>query len=351
MIDETAKAEEFYQKFKALVKPDVEFGLPDIPDDNVEEALRFLDEAASRGHVLAMSELGISYLHGLGVDEDPDKAETLLRKAAASGEPNAQFTLYTILVQKAASREEFREAFEFLMQAAEQDFPQALFELGMIYYHGTALPLGSSLAFPQDYARAADYWQRAAKTGASEATGHLALLYLYGNGVEKDPQKALALLTQAAEADSSNIFSWYNLGTLFLGGMGDVGVPVNYPEAIKWLEKAAEYGHLHAHHNLGIAYRDGLGVEQDLNKALQCFLMASGALAEEEELAWPTVPEACYEAGKMFLEGQGVDEPDYGYAVECLEKAAEMGLQEAKDLLEAIEKAASEDEEDNEGDN
>jgi TPR repeat protein len=341
---EESKAEEYYQKYAALVKRDEEFfGLPNIPDEDMPQALAYLREAAFRGHILASTELGVAYLNGLGVPKDWGQAEVFLRKAAAAGEPNAQYWLYFILARQAQTQQDYQEAFRLLNSSAEKEFPAALFELGALCFNGQ-----DALGFPRNYGKAAHYWQRAAKFGVSEATGQLALLYLMGEGVEKNPQKGLALLKETAEAQGLNMQAWYNLGALYLGALGiETGIPVNYSEALKWLTKAAEYGNLNAYHNIGVMYRDGLGVEKDDSKALNSFLMAAGFDPDGDEIeteGLPIVPAACYEAGKMLCRGEGIDEADEETGISLLEKAAELGVEEAAKLLEAIEKYLEENE-------
>jgi len=344
-MTEQELAQDYYQKFWALVKTNGDFfNLPDIPDENMTQALVYLQEASSRGHIPATSELGIAYLHGLGVPQDIDEAEILLRKAAAAGEPNAMYYLYYMLVRQARSVQDFREAFNLLNGAAEQDYPAALFELGSYYFWGQSVPVGrAGSGFPRDYAKAAEYWKRAARYGVCEATGHLALLHFAGEGVEKDPRKGLALLTETAEAEGFNIITWYNLGCLYMGVFElfgiETGVPVDYEKAHRWFSKAAEYGFLYAYHQLGVMYRQGLGVEKDDRQALHNFLMASGfdpetGEVDDEEIGFtPIVPEACYMAGLMLVLGEGVAEPDEENGGTLLEKAAELGVEDAIKIL------------------
>jgi TPR repeat protein len=324
------------------------FGLPDIPDEDLAQALTYLVEASSRGHVMASTELGVAYFNGVGVEKDWGQAVPFLKKAAAAGEPTAMFYLYFILVRQALTQQDYQEAFQLLKDSAEKEFPAALFELGLMYFNGQ-----SAVGFPQSYEKAGQYWERAAKFGVSEATGHLALLYLMGEGKEKDVEKGFALLKETAEAEGFNINSWYNLGALYMGALGiDTGIPVNYEEALKWLTKAAEYGNNTAYHNIGVLYRDGLGVEKDDYKALESFLMAAGfdpSVDEDDEDyqpdGTPVVPESCYEAGKMLCMGQGIPEPDLENGLALLQKALALGMQDAQALIDIILEDDEEEEE------
>lgn len=68
-------------------------------------------------------------------------------------------------------------------RAAEGD-PPSQYQVGMAYAHG--------IGVAQDYAKAAEWWQRAAKGGEHRAWFELAESYDLGRGVEWDPVSALA---------------------------------------------------------------------------------------------------------------------------------------------------------------
>jgi TPR repeat protein len=53
------------------------------------------------------------------------------------------------------------------------------------------------------------------------------------------------------------------------------GVPQNYGAALKWFTKAAEYGHAHAQHTLGLMFYKGQGVSMDKNTANKWWKRAS----------------------------------------------------------------------------
>jgi hypothetical protein len=53
-----------------------------------------------------------------------------------------------------------------------------------------------------------------------------------------------------------------------------LGVAQNYPEAIKWFEKAAYQGHIEAQYNLGMMYYQGYGVGKNIETARKWLLLA-----------------------------------------------------------------------------
>lgn len=72
--------------------------------------------------------------------------------------------------------------------AAAQGNVDALINLGEIYYSGTQVPL--------DYARAFEFFERAAKMGKSRALNYLAWMYSNGQFVDTDCRKAAELFAQ-----------------------------------------------------------------------------------------------------------------------------------------------------------
>jgi hypothetical protein len=73
---------------------------------------------------------------------------------------------------------------------------------------------------------------------------------------------SLAELQNSAKAGDIN--AMHNIGYIFVSGQD---VPQNYPEAMKWFEKAALQGQFNSMYSLGIMYRFGQGTSIDLSKA------------------------------------------------------------------------------------
>ncbi|GAA5994789.1 ubiquitin ligase complex subunit HRD3 [Rhodotorula paludigena] len=63
-----------------------------------------------------------------------------------------------------------------------------------------------------------------------------------------------------------------SLGKMYLRGEG---VAANYAKAFLWFQRGSKQGDRESNNGLGIMYRDGLGVERDLKKALQLFHAAA----------------------------------------------------------------------------
>ena len=76
----------------------------------------------------------------------------------------------------------------------------------------------------------------------------------------KTTQLASALREWTPLAEQWNVGAQKNLGVMYREGLG---VPQNHKTAVKWFKLAAEQGHANAQNNLGAMYGKGQGVLQD----------------------------------------------------------------------------------------
>ena len=53
------------------------------------------------------------------------------------------------------------------------------------------------------------------------------------------------------------------------------GVPQDYNQAVTWVRRAADQGHVRAQFNLGASYDTGAGVEKNASEALRWFRRAA----------------------------------------------------------------------------
>ena len=93
-----------------------------------------------------------------------------------------------------------------------------------------------------------------------------------------------------------------------------LGLPVDLPGAVKWYQKATEYGNPVAMQRLGLMYEGGRGVEKDVKKAAQLYQMGA-------DLEYPLAMKCL---GVMYEQGNGV-EKDEPKAAEWYRKGAEAG--------------------------
>ena len=172
----------------------------------------------------------------------------------------------------------------------------------------------------QDYARAMEWYLRAAEAGDKYATRNVGLLYKNGYGVKQDYDKAMEWYLKAADLGSAAAMN--NIGIMYKKGEG---VKQDYGKAMEWYLKAADLGSAAAMNNIGVMYGKGEGVKQDYGKAMEWYLKAAKAGSEY----------AMENIGFYYKNGYGVEQ-DYGKAMEWFQKAAEAGKESAQEEYDKL---------------
>ena len=157
-------------------------------------------------------------------------------------------------------------------------------------------------------------FRAAAKQGDAVAQYKLGKAYSDGEGVDKDPRKAVDWFREAAE--QGQVDAQAELGHAYMKGDG---VRKNRRQAVEWLRKAAEQGHMVAQAALGWAYGNGAGVDKDPRKAFEW----SRKAAKQGQA------DAQYHLGVAYWSGKGAAK-DLRQAVEWYRKAAEQGHVDAQ---------------------
>jgi len=221
----------------------IDYGLP-----NGDEALRWHLEAAGRGHVGAMNNLGHMYDSRFGLDMA--KAREWFRKSAEHGYAEGQFN-YAL-----HSGDNPAELEKWLRKAADQGHGIAQYFLAKRYRDGNEPA--------RDMDEALRFMRLAAEQGLHLAQVDLAAMLVSGNGIPLDYAEAAGWYRRAAEQD--NVEAQFMLGLLLDEGLG---VRQDYEEASTWYAKAVERDDVDAQVRLGLMYAEGRGVQQDMNKAVK----------------------------------------------------------------------------------
>lgn len=149
--------------------------------------------------------------------------------AAESGDGVAQYYLsHLFRIGKGVPRSP-EEGFRWLSRAATNQVLDAEAEIGR------ALMTGYYGAIEKDYEKALAWLTQAAERGHDGAKVDIGTLYERGLGVRKDPQLAASWYRRAAER--GHLPAQYALGRLYLGKKGGLKDPV---QASLWLRLAAE---------------------------------------------------------------------------------------------------------------
>ena len=178
---------------------------------------------------------------------------------------------------------------------------------------------------------------------AFEATGNPRFAYQLGRALNQAEEVDQAMTAYQAAVDANYAAAQVNFGML-MGRLGDAQAE------FAMYSDAAESGNVLASYNLGVAYRDGLGTDVDVEKALHWFQKAAAAgddtaafniaviydegkllpADDQTAIAWYDLAvargnvDAMVNLGIMLETGEGID-ADVQQAAELYAKAAESG--------------------------
>jgi TPR repeat protein len=132
-------------------------------DKNVREAVKWWKKAAAQGNPEAEYELGIAHHEGLGgLAKSDKKALEWFRKAAEHGEPRAELNVGIAYYNGIGVEKDVTEAMKWFQLAARDDIAQAQYILAAGYYKGVG-------GLPMDRAKAYIWMKQAVENGSKDA--------------------------------------------------------------------------------------------------------------------------------------------------------------------------------------
>ena len=190
-----------------------------------QEMIELITELANSGNSSAMGRLARAYREGKGVDKDLNLAAEWMRKAANSGVSWAKWEYFGIL---------------------------------------------KSINTPDSLNQMVEYAQKESDKGNLELRARLARLYRDGIGVEKNLTVAAELMKSCADSNKPNFakYEYYDI-------LKSLGTVEAYNEMISVGMRYAVEGDPEFQGRIAVAYRDGLGVKKDLNRAAEWMEKAS----------------------------------------------------------------------------
>ena len=147
-----------------------------------------------------------------------------------------------------------------------------------MYNLGTRYRLGRDVK--ADSVAAVEWYRKSAECGYGQAMLMLGGMYENGDGVVQDKEEGLKWIIKAAEADSQP--AQRRLADRYKGG---TSLGRNLEKRIEWLNKVLEKEpeDVYAVRQLGLSYRDGIGVDEDPVRAKELFSSVIGKLARLSE--------------------------------------------------------------------
>ncbi|OWK42982.1 caspase family protein [Fimbriiglobus ruber] len=252
-------------------------------------------KAADLNNPGAMTELGICYGNGTGVKQDDKEAAAWFRKASALNEPRAMGKLGICYTLGLGVGRDQKEALNWFRKAAALNDPQGMIRLGYGLFKG--------IGVTQDTAEAVALFRKANAINETLALKELRACYLLP--VTRGASEKMAELRQAADRNDPRAMT--DLGICYRDG---VGVRKDPERAAMWFHKAATLNEPKAACSLGCCYETGFGVEQNAEKAVEWYLKAA---ARDNGRAMVYL-------WNCYMNGVGV-KPDYSQALVWLHKA------------------------------
>lgn len=195
----------------------------------------WLCAAAANGRAHAMTEVGLRYSNGAGVERDLVKAAEWFEQALTAGDVSAGTMLAECyLLGKGVNKDE-KKAVALLKDAAAANDPRAMDQLGTVYHKGIGLTRDDRQSFR--------FFSEAAKLNYADSLGNLGVLYLtsdatdLGKNQNARTEKAVNLFREGAK--QNNAFCMYLYARCFELG---TGMEANPSEATNWYRRAAEAG-------------------------------------------------------------------------------------------------------------
>jgi TPR repeat protein len=219
-------------------------------------------QAADRGDVSAISNLGFMYVKGIGIEKNEEDGVKWYRKAAELGHLTSQFNLGVIYAKGRGVEQNYIESLKWYKMAAEQGDSTAQATVGMMFAKGIGCEKNNELAL--------NWYQKAASKGDVIAQQNLGNMYAKGIGTDIDESEAFRWYQKAAEQDHPNA----QLNLAYMYGKGQ-GTKRNDTKSFEWYKKAAEQGHPNAQFNLGVIYAKGRGIDKDSTLATEWYEKAA----------------------------------------------------------------------------
>lgn len=118
-------------------------------------------DAADKGHVKSMNNLGVILENRQGVKKNPSEAARWYRKAADKGDSEGMYNLGVLFNRGLGVKLDFAEAARWYRKAADKGHVPVMCDLGVLYTNG--------LGVKKDLAEAARWYRKAADKGYARA--------------------------------------------------------------------------------------------------------------------------------------------------------------------------------------
>ena len=278
------------------------------PED-FKKAEQILISESEKGNLLAIHDLGKLYSTDKLGEKNDEKSFSFYREALHA---------FTVIEPNADSMFPYEPRYEGQNMKSADMRSYVWYRIGKMHCYG--------LGTEQNYEKAFEWFLKSAQEGNKFAQYSLANLYYYGNGAEKNLKEAFGWYMRSAKQGQP--YASYAVAQMYSKGEyvehDEKTAQEYYNQALSGFLKLEADGQAddNLFYKIGAMYKNGLGTEADMNKAIDYF-KRSAELNNKNGL---------YEYGKALLLGENITQ-DIPKAMDCLEKAVRLGNLNAKRFL------------------
>ena len=275
------------------------------PED-FKKAEQLLLSESNSGNILAIHDLGKLYSTDKLGEKNDEKSFSFYREALHA---------FTVIEPNADSMFPYEPRYEGQNMKSADMRSYVWYRIGKMHCYG--------LGTEQNYEKAFEWFLKSAQEGNKFAQYSLANLYYYGNGAEKNLKEAFGWYMRSAKQGQP--YASYAVAQMYSKGEyvehDEKTAQKYYNQALSGFLKLEADGQAddNLFYKIGAMYKNGLGTEADMNKAIGYF-KRSAELNNKNGL---------YEYGKALLLG----DKDIPKAMDFLEKAVRLGNLNAKRFL------------------
>lgn len=264
-------------------------------------------DAYKLGNLSAGYYLAYSYLYGLGTSVNYEKTLEIANQCLEENEYDLLFILGKLYHDGLGVNQNFDLAYENYTKSinkSNNDMAKA-FSMNNL---GSMFLLGEGVR--KDIDKALDYFERSAELGNDTAMLNLGLLYFNGELIDRNYQVAFEYFNNAATKFNGKSFNmlgyYYEVGLL---GNQDVS------KAIECYKKSYENGFVKAAYNCARFFENGIGVPTNYEEAFKLYKIAADA----------DIPFALLKVSACYSKGMGT-ERDLNKSCEASERFNNKGI-------------------------
>lgn len=314
--------------------------------ENIERAVKILEDLAEKGHPGAQVNLSYLYLGNDGVGQNHGRAFHWASMAASRNIPEGLFNLGLFYTEGIGTTIDYEIAYNTLLMASKiytsnEGKGECFIRLGNFARHGLGrdINLEQALSF---YSTALVYGKEEARIKVKETQEIIdrqkndpafsleqAERLRWGQGTDRNVSLAIPFYEQAARLGDS-----YSQTELAYFYMGNEGVECDYQKGYYWATKASGKS-TEANYYLAVCYHYGYGVGGNGLSALNCYMTFLDGNVPDSEYLKGLKSRAKYQIGCLYRDGK-CGPVDLIKALEWFELAQQTGFEGAQDAAKEV---------------